>query len=101
MTFRTFFVQAVQCRRLAGKRKMKLVVHSVINRYVLCATVVHSNALLRFRFPWPLDLEHVKPGREITVLQYDFSRLTHAVNCRAVVEPDVVLQNKPGRALML
>jgi len=80
---------------------MKLVVYSVINRYVLCATVVHSNALLRFRFEHPLDLEYVRPGLEITVLACEFSRLTHAVNCRSVLEPQVMRATKPARPILL
>jgi hypothetical protein len=65
---------------------MKLVVHSVINRYMLSARVVNSNALLRFRFERPLNLAFVRPGREITLLEYEFSRITHIVNCRRVQE---------------
>lgn len=88
---RVFFVHSSQCRRSAGEHNMKLVVHSMINRYVLSATVVHSNALLRFRFERPLNPAFVQPGREITVLECEFSKLGYVVNCRRVKEPDVML----------
>ena len=81
-----FFVQSAQCRRSTGDVHMKLVVYGVINRYVLSARVVETNALLRFRFERPLNLAFVRPGREITVLECEFSRLTHTVNCRRVQE---------------
>ncbi len=86
---------------MEGETQMKLVVHSVINRYVLCATVLHSNALLRFRFERPLDLDYVIPGRDLTILAYEFSRLTHVVNCRVVLEANVMQQKTPGRPLLL
>jgi hypothetical protein len=76
---------------------MQLIVHSIISRYVLCAKVVHSGAMLRFRFERPLDLKHVSPGRSITVLECEFSRLTHTVNCRRVQESDVLQAEPVGR----
>jgi hypothetical protein len=75
---------------MAGKPKMKLIVHSIINRYMLSARVVHSNALLRFRFKQPINLAAVRPGRQITLLEYEFSRITHAINCRRVQELDIL-----------
>lgn len=69
---------------------MKLVVHAIINRYVLSARVVHSNALLRFRFERPLNLAFVRPGREMTLTDYEFSRITHIINCRRVRERDAL-----------
>jgi hypothetical protein len=74
---------------------MQLVVHSVISRYVLCARVTHSDALLCFRFERSLDLEHVLRGRTIHVLECEFSRRTHMINCRRVQECDV-LQHVPS-----
>jgi hypothetical protein len=70
---------------------MQVVVHSAIGRYMLSARVKHSNALLRFRFERPLNLAHVQPGREITVLECEFSSLTHTVNCRRVLQSEVLL----------
>ena len=76
---------------------MKVVVHSAIGRYMLCARVVKSNALLRFRFELPLNLAQVHAGREITVLECEFSRLTHTVNCRRVLESDIMLTEQAKR----
>jgi hypothetical protein len=47
---------------------VKIVVHKIINRYALSARVCGSNALLRFRFKFPLNLAKVKSGLEIEVL---------------------------------
>ena len=80
---------------------MRLVVHGVIGRYVLSATVVDSNALLRFRFERPLNLAFVRPGREFTVLQCEFSRLTHTVNCRRVLECEVLQTEHAARPTLL
>jgi hypothetical protein len=82
---------------LQVRRKMQLIVHSVINRYVLCGRVTDSNALLRFRFERPLNLEYVLPGREINVLECEFSRLTHTINCRRVLECEVMETSQPVR----
>ncbi len=76
---------------------MRVVVHAAVGRYVLSARVKHTNALLRFRFERPLDLAHLQPGREITVLECEFSRLTHTVNCRRVLESDVLLTARAKR----
>lgn len=76
---------------------MQLVVLSIINRYVLCARVVDSNALLRFRFERPLNAEYARPGREITVLECEFSRLTHTINCRRVEAEELLLVAPPAR----
>lgn len=70
---------------------MQLVICSIINRYVLCARVVDSNALLRFRFERPLNVANALPGRQITVLECEFSRLTHIINCRRVEEEELLL----------
>jgi len=77
--------------------RMQLVVLSVINRYVLCARVADSNALLRFRFERPLNIEYARPGREITVLECEFSRLTHTINCRRVAQDELLLVAPPAR----
>ena len=79
---------------------MKVVVHSIVNKYMLCATVIQSNALLRFRFERPLNLEYVQPGLEISVLQCEFSRLTHVINCRRVLETHVMCEKKPSRPML-
>jgi hypothetical protein len=76
---------------------MQVVVHSAIGRYMLSARVKHSNALLRFRFERPLNLAHVQPGRELTVLECEFSSLTHTVNCRRVLESEVLLAAPAAR----
>lgn len=79
---------------------MKVTVHSVISKYILCATVGHSNALLRFRFERPLNLDYVQPGLEISVLQCEFSRLTHLINCRRVLETQVMCDKTPSRPML-
>jgi hypothetical protein len=80
---------------------MKIVVHSIINRYMLSARVVHSNALLRFRFKLPLNLAFVRPGRLITLLEYEFSRITHVINCRRVQELDMLQTESVARPSLL
>jgi hypothetical protein len=92
-----FFVYSVQCKRQAGEPQMKLVVHAIINRYVLSARVVHSNALLRFRFKRPLNLAFVRPGREMTLLEYHFSRSTHVINCQRVRECEALQSEHAAR----
>ena len=77
---------------------MELVVHNVVSRYVLCARVVGSGALLRFRFESPLETAHLPPGRTIHVLQCEFSRRTHMINCRRVQECDVLQTASPVRS---
>lgn len=77
-----------------------MTVHRVINKYMLCATVGHSNALLRFRFEQPLNLEYVQPGLEISVLQCEFSLLTHMINCRRVLETQVMCEVPPSRPML-
>lgn len=79
---------------------MKVTVHRVVNKYVLCAIVHNTNALLRFRFERPLNLEKNGPGREITVLECEFSTLTHLVNCRRVLETDVMCARPLSRPLL-
>jgi hypothetical protein len=76
---------------------MKVIVHGVIGRYMLSARVEHSNALLRFRFERPLNQAQVQSGRELTVLECEFSSLTHTVNCRRVLESDVLLAPPAAR----
>jgi hypothetical protein len=80
---------------------MKLVVHAIINRYVLSARVMHSNALLRFRFKQPLNLAFVRPGREMTLLEYEFSRITHVINCRRVKEFEALQTEHAARPRLL
>ena len=83
--------------RKAGEPQMKVVVHSVIGRYVLSARVEQSNALMRFRFERPLNLAQVQPGRLLTLLECEFSGLTHTVNCRRVLESEVLLAAPAAR----
>ena len=79
---------------------MKVTVHRVVNKYVLCAIVHNTNALLRFRFERPLNVDKIEPGREITVLECEFSTLTHLINCRHVLETDVMCAQTVSRPLL-
>lgn len=80
---------------------MKVTVHCVVSKYVLCAIVQNTNALLRFRFEHPLNIEKLEPGREITVLECEFSTLTHLINCRRVLDTDVMQTRTLSRPLLV
>ena len=95
-----FLVHIAQCRRSEGWSKMKPIkikIHALINRYIVSAKVVESSALLRFRFKHPLNLAFVQPGREITLLEYEFSRITHVINCIRMKEFDVLQTDRSVR----
>lgn len=76
---------------------MQLAVFSVINRYTISARVLETNALLRFRFERPLNLDYVQPGRAITVHECFFNRKTHTIHCKRVAEPELLLAVPPTR----
>jgi len=72
----------------------KIVVHKIINRYVLSARVCDSNALLRFRFKFPLNVSKVKPGLEIEVLECEFSNTTKLINCCSIHDNSIMQCHK-------
>jgi len=72
----------------------KIVVHKIINRYILSASVCGSNALLRFRFKYPLNLLKVKSGLEIEVLDYEFSNTTKLINCVSIRDNSIMQCHK-------
>ena len=73
---------------------VKIVVHKIINRYVLSARVCDSNALLRFRFKFPFNVVKVKPGLEIEVLDCEFSNATKLINCSRIDDNSIMQCHK-------
>ena len=73
---------------------VKIVVHKIINRYVLSAHVCDSNALLRFRFKFPFNLVKVKPGLQIEVLDCEFSDTTKLINCSRIDDNSIMQCHK-------
>lgn len=73
---------------------VQIIVHRIMNRYVLSARVCGSNALLRFRFKYPFDLLKVKPGLEIDVLDCEFSNTTKLMNCNSIRDNSIMQCHK-------
>lgn len=73
---------------------VQIIVHRIVNRYVLSARVCGSNALLRFRFKYPFNLLKVKPGLEIDVLECEFSNSTKLMNCNSIRDNSIMQCHK-------
>ena len=73
---------------------VKIVVHKIINRYVLSARVCDSNALLRFRFKFPFNSDKVKSGLLIEVLDCEFSNTTKLINCIRIDDNSIMQCHK-------
>ena len=60
----------------------------VHNNTMMVGRVMHTNAMLRFRFMRPLDVRVVVPGEVITISKCQFSLVTRMINC-LVVEQNI------------
>lgn len=56
----------------------------VHNNTMIVARILHTKALMRFRFMRPLDIKVLVPGCCITILKCQFSLVTKMINCLEV-----------------